>query len=146
MTAALYMLMAVAIGSAVALQGVVNSRLRAQWGLAPAILLNSVVVIVLSLALWAVAGTPWPERARLAGFPWVLYLGGAFGFFIIVASAVVFGRLSATVALALVLVGQFSTALLVDVTGWLGMPRQPVTPVRVLGLLFLALGVALLRR
>ncbi len=141
-----YMTMAALVGVAVALQGVVNARLRESWGLGLAIFFNVLLTVPLALALWGALGWSWPGKERLLATPWPLWLGGLMGFYIISAGAVVFGRLSATVALALVLVGQFATALLVDANGWFGMPRAPVSPTRVAGLALLGLGVWLLRR
>ena len=141
-----YMLMAAAIGVAVALQGVLNARLRAHWSLATAILLNAAVGLALALGMWWLSGRPLPSRAQWEHVSWPLLLGGVLGFYIITAGAVVFGRLSATVALALVLLGQFATALLVDANGWFGMPRVAIGPERLLGLALLAAGVLLLRR
>ena len=141
-----YMTMAALVGVAVALQGVLNARLREGWGLGLAIFFNVLLTVPLSLLLWGALGFSWPGKERILQTPWPLLLGGVMGFYIITAGAMVFGRLPATVALALVLLGQFTTALLVDANGWLGMPRVPVSPSRLAGLALLGLGVWLMRR
>ncbi|MGM0578875.1 MAG: DMT family transporter [Myxococcota bacterium] len=143
---AVYAVLALVIGMSVALQGVVNSRLRAEWDLSSAILLNAVIVMLLSGTVWLVAGMPIPSREAIAQTPPATLFGGVMGAVIIYFGAIVFGRLPASVALGLILLGQFGTGLVVDATGWLGMPRVAVTPTRLAGLAFIGLGVFLMRK
>ena len=49
------------------------------------------------------------------------------------------------VLLALVVMGQMSAALLLEHFGWLGAVRHPVTWVRILGVLLIVAGAALVR-
>lgn len=143
---AVYILLVILVGAAMALQGTVNSQLRAQWDVTAATLMNATVSFLLSLAIWALAGASVPARDRLAGIsPWLL-TGGFFGTFIVLVSAVAYTRLSVAMALGLILVGQFFTALLIDATGFLGMPRAPLTLERILGFLLVVAGAILLRR
>ena len=53
-------------------------------------------------------------------------------------------RLGAAALLALVVLGQLATSLLVDHFGWLGFPQHPLTPLRLLGALLLFGGMLLI--
>ncbi len=141
-----YIVLVILVGAAMALQGTVNSQLRAQWDVTSATLTSAVVSLVLSLAIWGLAGAPMPARERVIGLsPW-LFTGGLFGTFIVFVSAIAYTRLSVAMALGLILVGQFFTAMFIDATGFLGMPKVAVTPERVLGFLLVVAGAILLRR
>ena len=141
-----YIVLVILVGSAMALQGTVNSQLRAQWDVTAATLMSAAVSLIVSLAIWGLAGAPVPERDKLFGIsPWLLS-GGVFGTFIVFISAIAYTRLSVSMALGLLLVGQFFTALFIDATGFLGMPKVPVTPERILGFVLVVAGAILLRR
>jgi len=143
MTRILFGLIAAIAGGATALQAAANAGLSSRIGLGAALLVNTSIVLVGTFVLYF-------ARVPRGGFfppgaPWFLYLGGVYGFVIIVSLAFVFPRIGAAVAIALVVLGQGCAALAIDHFGLMGMPREPVTLVRVAGLLLIGGGVALLR-
>jgi transporter family-2 protein len=132
--------LAVAAGVSVVLQGATNQALLKSVGIGPALLINTVVVLAGVIGLWLATGartTFFP-----AGAPWTLYLGGVFGFVIIAAAVLIFPRLGAAYAIALMVGGQCLAALIIDHYGLMGMEKSPATLPRVLGVLFVAVGVA----
>jgi transporter family-2 protein len=135
--------LAVVAGVAVAFQGATNQGLVRSAGIGPALVVNTVVVLIGVAGLWLATGaatTFFP-----AGASWTLYLGGVFGFVIIAAAVLVFPRLGAAYAIALMVCGQCLAALVIDHYGLLGMPTSPATLQRVLGVVLVAAGVAVLR-
>jgi transporter family-2 protein len=54
---------------------------------------------------------------------------------------VVATELGATSLLALALLGQLATALVIDHFGWLGLPEHPITLTRLAGVALLGAGV-----
>jgi transporter family-2 protein len=72
-------------------------------------------------------------------------MGGLCGFTVILSLAFVFPKIGAAVAIALLVLGQGASALLIDHFGLLGLPTEPTTLARVGGLLLVAVGVVLLR-
>jgi len=143
---AVYVILVIMVGAAMALQGTVNSQLRAQWDVTAATLMSAVVSVLSSLVIWGFAGAPIPARERLTSVsPWLL-TGGVLGTFIVFVSAIAYTRLTVAMALGLILVGQFFTALFIDATGFLGMPRAPVTAERVFGFVLVVAGAILLRK
>ena len=68
-----YIVLVILVGSAMALQGTVNSQLRAQWDVTAATLMSALVSVVSSLLIWGMAGAPVPPREKLLGIsPWLL--------------------------------------------------------------------------
>lgn len=134
---------AVVAGGAAAFQSAANSGLSGRTGLGPALLINSVIVLVASIVLWL------GEGRRTVFFPenvsWTLYLGGIFGFIIIAAMAYVFPKMGGAVAVALMVLGLGAAALVIDHFGLMGMPKDPVTLARIGGMILVAGGVVLLR-
>jgi uncharacterized membrane protein YdcZ (DUF606 family) len=84
-------LLAIAAGIAAALQAAINAGLARSTGLGPALVVNTVVVLLGTLGLWAALG----GRGSFfpAGTPWTLYLGGLCGFVIIATLAFVFPKI-----------------------------------------------------
>ena len=54
-------------------------------------------------------------------------------------------RLGAAATVALFIAGQLGASLLLDQRGWLGVPLQPITPTRLLGVACLVVGMVLIR-
>jgi transporter family-2 protein len=132
--------LAVVAGVAVAFQGATNQGLLKSAGIGPALIINTVVVLIGATGLWLATGaktTFFP-----AGASWTLYVGGVFGFIIIAAAVLVFPRLGAAYAIALMVCGQCIAAMIIDHYGLMGMEKSPATIQRALGVVFVAVGVA----
>jgi transporter family-2 protein len=143
MTDLVYAALAVAAGAAATAQAATNAGLARATGLGPAVVINTIVVLLASMALWAATGAPMTFLP--AGTPWTLYLGGLFGFTIVASLTVVFPKIGAAYAIALMVGGQCLAALVVDHYGLIGMPREPMTLQRLVGAALVAAGVAVFR-
>src|SRR3954453_1499669 len=95
----IFVALAVAAGCAVALQGATNQNLMRSVGIGPALVINTVIVLLGTIVLWLATGMQTtfvqPEAS------WRLYLGGVFGFIVIASAVLVFPRLGAAFAIAL---------------------------------------------
>ena len=128
-------------GAAVVFQSTTNQGLLRSVGIGPALIVNTTVVLLATIVLWFVTGmktTFFPAAAS-----WTLYIGGLFGFTIIATAVLVFPKLGAAYAIALMVAGQCLAALVVDHYGLMAMERSPMSLQRVLGVLFVAVGVVL---
>ena len=143
MTNLVYAALAVAAGAAATLQAAMNAGLARATGLGPALVINTIVVLLASIGLWAATGAPMTFLP--AGTPWTLYLSGLFGFVIVASLTVVFPNIGAAYAIALLVGGQCLAALVVDHYGLIGMPREPMTLQRLVGAALVAAGVAVFR-
>jgi len=135
----LLVLVALGMGTALAVQGATNGTLAGRIGLSGAVLVNATFVFAGALTMWlctrrGVATEP-PS-------PWWLYVGGVYGLFIIAGAAFAFPRLGAGPTTALMIAAQLATALVLD---HLGLPagKIAVTPVRLAGTVFLVVGAIL---
>lgn len=133
-------------GICVALQQVLNARLRMQVGspwLAGSIsyLLGFLAMIVLTFAT---------SGLRLRGIfsggdSWLTYFGGLFGAAFIGIAILMVPRLGAATTLALIVVGQMAGSLAFDHFGLFGIQQQSFNLVRLAGAACLILGVVLVR-
>ena len=139
----LFAALAIAAGFATALQSATNAGLSRATGLGPALIINTVVVLIGSIALWAALGAKTTFFPADAGA--TLYLGGVFGFVIVASLAFVFPKIGAAYAIALLVGGQCVAALVVDHYGLMGMPRDPLTAKRLVGVALVAAGAVVMR-
>jgi transporter family-2 protein len=139
-----YLLFALAAGAMLPIQFGINAQLATWVGGSVRAAFVSFVVGALGL-LFAVliAARGWPERAGDA--PWWVWIGGLLGAFYVLGSIVTAPKLGAVTLVALILAGQAIASLLVDHFGWVGFEEHPITLLRVVGVLLLAAGVALVR-
>jgi transporter family-2 protein len=140
---AMFAALAVVAGIAVAFQGATNQGLQKATGIGPALVLNTVVVLIGTIALWLATGTRTTFFPRDASWP--LYLGGVFGFVVIAAAVLVFPRLGAAYAIALMVCGQCLAAMVIDHYGLMGMEKNPATLPRAIGVALVVSGVAVFR-
>lgn len=140
----LFGLLAVVAGMASALQGATNAALTARVGLAPALLTNAGVLMVGTLGLWVVRGAPTKTFLAASSMPW-LYCGGLLGFTIVAVLASTFPRLGGALTIGAMVLGQGLCALVIDHFGLLGMPEEPITLARLIGVCLLCAGALLLR-
>lgn len=135
--------LAVGAGVAAAMQAATNAGLSRSAGLGPALVVNTVIVLIGAIGLWAATGAK--ATFLPADASWTLYLGGLFGFVIIASLAFVFPKIGAAYAVALMVGGQCVAALIVDHFGLMGMPPEPVTMQRVIGVAQVAAGAVVMR-
>jgi transporter family-2 protein len=138
-------LVAFAAGVVLIVQVGVNTTLRNALGAPVVAALVSFLIGSAGLTVFlVVTRTPWPVRAQWTAVPWWAWFGGLLGAYYVVSTIVAGQRLGAATLLALIVLGQLITSLLVDHFGWLGFPQHSVTPLRLLGALLLFGGVLLI--
>jgi transporter family-2 protein len=139
-----YLLFALAAGAMLPIQFGINAQL-AEWigGSIRAAFVSFVVGAIALLAAVVVAARGWPDRT--ADAPWWVWTGGLLGAFYVLGSIVTAPKLGAATLVALILAGQAIASLAVDHFGWVGFEEQPITLLRIAGVVLLAGGVALVR-
>ncbi|WP_225116289.1 DMT family transporter [Bradyrhizobium sp. BRP22] len=141
-----YYLLVVGAGMSVALQQVLNAKLRAEldspmW----AGFVSYFVGVIAMLAAIALTGEPPLSGAMAARATWSSWTGGIFGAVFIGIAILMVPRLGAAMVLALIVVGQMLASLAFDHFGLLGLAQHPATPIRLVGAAILVLGVVLIR-
>jgi transporter family-2 protein len=89
---------------------------------------------------------PWPAMSAMRSIPAWAWLGGFCGALYVATVSFTGPKLGATTVLALTLLGQSIMSLLVDHYGLVGLPVNPVTLTRMLGVLLLLGGALLIAR
>jgi transporter family-2 protein len=140
-------LLALAVGVGISLQVGMNVTLRGVLMSPMVAALISFLVGSLALLLFILAtGAPWPARGQAQLVPLWAWLGGVMGAFYVASSIIVGPRLGAAALVALVVLGQLVTSLVLDHFGWLGFAPHPLTLTRTLGAALLFCGVLLIVR
>lgn len=137
----LYYALTVGTGCVLSLMLVINGSL----GLLSGLLLSSVIIhFVGLLGAWIVllAKRQVPFRHRKVAL--FLYSGGFFGVATVLLFNAAFGHISVTAMVALGLLGQGVTSLVVDHFGLLGLQKRPVNVKQIPGLIVAAAGIALM--
>lgn len=143
----LYYLLGLGVGIGLVVQVGMNSTLRHAFGSASVAAFISFLVGSLALAGFiVVTRAPLPLRAQLVAVPAWAWLGGILGAFYVASSVIVGPKLGAATLLALVVLGQLGTSLVVDHFGWLGFAQHPLTLMRIGGAALLFAGVLLITR
>ena len=128
-------------GVSIAVMVAVNGRLSAGAGtFAAAVIIHAVgVVFALICCLLQKNKRPlWGHK------PLWIYTGGAIGIFTTIFNCFAVGRISMTSIMALSLLGQTVTAMIVDTFGLLGMDRQPFCKRALVGLSFALAGICVM--
>lgn len=149
MVRTLLILLMVASGIGLGAQMVMNTRVRVAFqspamGAAVSLAVSAAVLaILIGLGLFGGAGT-FPDGVRSIP-PWA-YLGGVFGLLYLVAAVVALPKIGAATAVCATVLGQQVISMCFDTFGWLGTPKVPLTPSRLVGAAMLFAGLVLLQR
>jgi len=145
----LYILLMLIAGAGLAVQIVVNAQLRvvagnALWAA------NIVFAVSLAAGLAALAfatvfaRVPLPDPA-LWRAPWWVWLGGLGGAAYVLLAILLARRLGAALLSAAGILGQLVASILIDHYGWFGTSVHRVSAARAIGVVLMAIGVALIR-
>ena len=138
----LYPFLAVSAGLLFAVQGPVNSNLgrRTNTFFATSVsFLGGLIFIIILCALDGFGTIGNISQAKL----WML-LGGLYGAFGVCVSVTSIPVLGVALTLMANMFGQLITGCVLDRFGWMGVDRTPVTPLRIVGIAAVALGIYLI--
>ena len=135
------------IGFSLASQAGVNSQLRLALSNPIQAAFFSFLIGTIILGIIAlIQGDSWFKPNSLVTIPWWAWLGGLFGAFNIAMSIFLAPKLGALVLAISIVCGQVIASLALDQNGWLGYPKIEITFNRVLGALFLIVGMFLVAK
>lgn len=143
----IYRLLGVISGLACALQVAVNGTLAVRLGEDLAASFYSfgggfLLAAVMTLIMALLHKLP-PQHREIKNRPW-MYSGGVFGVICVVANIYLAQEVGAGLAIILSLIGQMAGSVIIDAVGWLGIRKQPLTTKKVLGLVIMLAGTALI--
>jgi len=135
------------IGISLASQAGVNSQLR--LALSNPIQAAFISFLVGTLILGIIAflqGDTWFKSATLTTIPWWAWIGGLLGAFNIAMSIFLAPKLGAVVLTVSVVCGQILASLALDHNGWLGFPKIEISINRIVGAIFVVIGMVLVAK
>jgi len=124
-------------------QGTMNSAVSKAIGLSEStFIVHLIATLVMAVILFLGFGDGnWANYSRI---PWYYYAGGLIGVGITYGVVMSIAKLGAAAATTSIIVGQVLTACLLDHFGIFGLEKCPLTWLKLLGIVFLALGAKLL--
>lgn len=140
----MFVLIAAAIGAAVAFQALVNSRLQSftgsiLWAAVISFTVGTIGLLLLALA----ARSPLPHADNLARAPWWAWTGGLLGAAYIATVIVLVPRISPVMLFGAIIFGQMLMLVAAEHYAWTDVERHPVSAVRLAGVLLIVVGTAL---
>jgi bacterial/archaeal transporter family-2 protein len=142
----LAVLLTAGAGVLVGMQAPINGRLGRAVGGLQAATVSFVVGTVALVAIATVAGGGFATLSHAGRAPWWAFVGGLLGATYVTVAILTVRTLGASGLTAAVITGQLTISVVIDRFGLLGIVRQPISPHRVVGLVLLVAGVALVVR
>lgn len=130
-------------GICMAVQGSLNTLLSKAVGLVEANFVVHVIGTILLIVL-LLLGLGKGDLTKMGQAPWYAYLGGVFSIIILYTVMASISKLGVSIATTAIIVGQVSTALLIDHFGLFGLKSIPFTWWKLLGVVLLASGAKLM--
>lgn len=138
---------ALCAGLMIPAQGIVNGRLASLiGGPVQAALVSFGVGFIALVALNLALRHPIPPAAAVAGAPPWVWIGGLMGVVMVTLAATAVPRIGVATYVSAIIAGQLTAAIAYDHYGVFGQAVREATPMRLLGVLFMGLGVYLIRR
>ncbi|MCU1283858.1 MAG: hypothetical protein JWO13_208 [Acidobacteriales bacterium] len=138
-------LLSAAGGMAIAAQALINARLNVYAGNGVLAATISFVVGLVSLLAVLVFVPSGARSGSLSSAPWWAWMGGALGALYIVISIYVVPKIGAAALLSAAVFGQLVFSLVADHFGFFGISAHPVNVPRLVGVVLVIGGVALVR-
>lgn len=133
-------------GTLIAIQGPINATLMRAVGSSVNAALISFLVGTVALAVVALSQRTAADPALVRALPWWAWVGGLCGAVFVAVAAFAAPRIGVANMLTLSVAGQLVTAVVLDHRGAFGVPQQPVSGARILGIVLVIVGAALVRR
>lgn len=134
----MYQGLSVLSGILISVMVAINGQLSAQYGVYSATVMIHVIGLVFISLLVAIKRKSLRSANKL---PFFFYLGGAIGVGTVVFNNMAFGHISVSAILALGLLGQILSSLVIDQFGFFNMPRHPFTIRKLPGIALVAIGI-----
>lgn len=138
---------AIIVGFSLASQAGVNSQLRTVLAspIQAAFISFLIGTVVLGVIL-LIQKDQWFSATQALSIPWWAWLGGFFGAFNIVMSIYLAPKLGAVALAISVVCGQVIASIFYDQYGLMGYPKLEITPSRIVGAVFLVIGVIMVAK
>jgi transporter family-2 protein len=141
-----FVIAAILIGVALSLQPPINAVMARTLGSS---LLAAVISIFISLvvviAVWATLGGREGRLGRISDLPMWVVLGGVIGVVFVAGAVAVTPKLGVALFFVYVVAGQLAMSTLADRLGMFGLTVQSISPLKLVGLAMVLIGVVLVQ-
>lgn len=134
------------VGGLIALQAPINSMLGKATGSFQAAFISFAIGTVVLAVIAAFARGGFGTMGEATSLQWYYLTGGVLGAAYVTTVLVTVRELGAGPVVAATIAGQLTASVVLDQFGLLGLPKDPITVGKVVGVLFLTLGVFLVVR
>jgi bacterial/archaeal transporter family-2 protein len=134
------------VGGLIALQAPINSMLGKATGSFQAAFISFAIGTVVLAVIAAFARGGFGTMGEATTLSWYYLTGGVLGAAYVTTVLVTVRELGAGPVVAATIAGQLSASVVLDQFGLLGLPKDPITVGKVVGVLLLAAGVYLVVR
>lgn len=139
-----FVLLALAAGMSNGFQAPINAALSKYTGVLES---SCISFTVGALALFVVAFIAGKGAIlNLTQAPPYLWIGGMLGAVVVTSMLLTVTQVGAAVTISAVITGQMIAALVIDQTGFLGVPKHPIDLYRLGGIVFLGVGIRMLMK
>ncbi len=146
MTRSLAILLGAGAGALVGMQAPINSRLGKTVGGVQAATFSFLVGTAALVAISFILRGGLSSLGHVGKVPWWALVGGLLGAIYVFVALEAVKTLGASGLTAVVITGQLTMSVVIDRLGLLGVAKAPITVHRVLGIVLLVAGVALVVR
>ncbi len=141
-----WLALALVVGMIMPMQAGVNSTLAinsngALWASLASFAVGSAALLFLVIVMRQEV----PALSELKQAPWWAWTGGFMGALFVFTGAILAPRIGATTMMALLVAGQLIMSVILDHYGWATFPQHDINWGRIFGVLFLIVGVVLIR-
>ena len=133
-------------GGLIALQAPINSQLGRSVGTFQAAFVSFTIGTVLLCCIAALSKGGLGTIGEARSLTWYYLTGGVLGAAYVTTVLVTVRSLGAGGVVAATIAGQLTMSVIVDQFGWLGVEKDPITALKVVGVALLSLGVFLIVR
>jgi bacterial/archaeal transporter family-2 protein len=134
------------VGGLIALQAPINSMLGKATGSFQAAFISFAIGTIVLAVIAAFAKGGFGTMGEATSLQWYYLTGGVLGAAYVTTVLVTVRELGAGPVVAATIAGQLSASVVLDQFGLLGLPKDPVTVGKVVGIVLLAAGVYLVVR
>jgi bacterial/archaeal transporter family-2 protein len=135
-----------AAGGLVAMQAPINAALGKAVGSLPAAAVSFAIGLCALVGITLISGEGFGRLGEIGGLDWYYLIGGLLGAVYVTTVLITVQTLGAGGVTAATISGQLALSVVLDELGVLGLEQRGLTPARVLGVVFLAVGVVLVVR
>ena len=145
-----WLVLTLTAGMLIPAQAAINARMRTHvvspfYSAMINFLVGFLALIIITALLALLRMQPGDWRGAVAA-PWWAWCGGLIGVTMVITGVLVVPKMGAAFFTAAIIFGQLTGAMLLDHYGLFGLPQRILSPSRVVGVLFLLLGIWFVQR